>query len=142
MNISVSDIIWTIICFLLFTLVLNGLLIKPVLKVMDERNARLSRARARGEELAYARAKAEKAALEAEAERERSREEGAKLALARAEEEARSGLKALEAELKAKEEGELAAISGEAERVNAALLSKMDGMVEAFTQKLVKGGES
>ena len=45
MNIQISVIIWTVICFVLLMLILHNLLFKPVLKVMDERKERLEKAR-------------------------------------------------------------------------------------------------
>ena len=51
MSIKISDIIWTIICFGLFTLVVNLLLLKPMLRFMDARKERLEKARARKAEL-------------------------------------------------------------------------------------------
>lgn len=44
MTIQLSVTIWTIICFVLLMLILNFLLFKPVLKVMDERRARIEKA--------------------------------------------------------------------------------------------------
>ena len=41
MTIQLSVLVWTIICFGLLTLILHHLLFQPVLKVMDDRKARL-----------------------------------------------------------------------------------------------------
>jgi len=45
MNIQVSVLIWTIICFCLLMLILNKLLFTPILAVMDQRQDRIRRAR-------------------------------------------------------------------------------------------------
>lgn len=45
MNIQLSVILWTVICFSLLLLILNNLLFRPVLEVMDERKRKLSEAR-------------------------------------------------------------------------------------------------
>lgn len=45
MNIQPSIIVWTIICFVLLMLVLNNLLFKPVLEVIDKRRKRVESAR-------------------------------------------------------------------------------------------------
>lgn len=45
MNIQVSVLIWTVICFCLLMLILNKLLFKPILAVMDQRQERVRRAR-------------------------------------------------------------------------------------------------
>lgn len=44
MTIQLSVTIWTIICFVLLMLILHFLLFKPILKVMDERRARIEKA--------------------------------------------------------------------------------------------------
>ena len=47
MNIQVSVTLWTIICFILLMLILNNLLFKPVLRVMDARRAKIEDAAAK-----------------------------------------------------------------------------------------------
>ena len=42
MSINVSELIWTILCFFVLLFVLKKLLIDPLLKVMDARNANLA----------------------------------------------------------------------------------------------------
>lgn len=44
MTIQLSVSIWTIICFILLMVILNNLLFKPILKVMDERKERIEKA--------------------------------------------------------------------------------------------------
>ncbi|MBO6061655.1 MAG: hypothetical protein J6P98_06045 [Clostridia bacterium] len=61
MNLQPSLIIWTVICFCLFMLVFDRLLLRPLLSHMDARRERIDSARRRKAEL--------------EAEREREREE-------------------------------------------------------------------
>ena len=41
MNIQPSIIVWTVICFLLLTVILKNLLFKPVLKVLDDRREKI-----------------------------------------------------------------------------------------------------
>ena len=59
MSIQISVTIWTVICFILLMIILNNLLFKPMLSVMDKRRERVTAARAKKEEY-------EKAALENE----------------------------------------------------------------------------
>lgn len=42
MSINVSELIWTILCFFVLLFVLKKLLIDPILKVMDARNANVA----------------------------------------------------------------------------------------------------
>lgn len=44
MNIQISVVLWTVICFLLLMLILKNLLFKPVFRVMDERKAKIENA--------------------------------------------------------------------------------------------------
>lgn len=45
MSIQISVIIWTVICFLLLMLILKNWLFKPVLEVMEKRQARIDKAK-------------------------------------------------------------------------------------------------
>lgn len=47
MNIQLSVTIWTVICFALLVLSLQNLLFRPILKVMDDRRARIQSAQAK-----------------------------------------------------------------------------------------------
>ncbi len=63
MTIQISVVIWTIINFVLLYLVLNFLLFKPMLKFMDERNAKIEQGKtAVAEKQAKLKAKAEEKA--------------------------------------------------------------------------------
>lgn len=80
MSIQVSVILWTLICFVLLMIILNFLLFKPVLAVMDKRRRRVEQAaltKAEDERIAEE-AEREKADLEEkriEAEKKRLRDE-------------------------------------------------------------------
>ena len=43
MTIQLSISVWTVICYVLLMIILDKLLFKPVLKVMDERKERIKR---------------------------------------------------------------------------------------------------
>ena len=45
MNIQISVVVWTVICFLLLMLILKNLLFKPVLKMLDNRKEKIEGAR-------------------------------------------------------------------------------------------------
>lgn len=51
MTIQLSVTVWTVICFLLLMLVLNNLLFRPILKLLDERKQRIDSATQKKEEL-------------------------------------------------------------------------------------------
>ncbi len=60
MTIQISVVIWTVICFVLLMIILNNLLFKPVLDIMDKRREKIAAAKAK---------KAERESLIAENER-------------------------------------------------------------------------
>ncbi len=45
MSIQISVTIWTVICFILLMLILNNLLFKPVLEIMDKRREKIAAAK-------------------------------------------------------------------------------------------------
>ena len=141
MNINLSQIIWTVICFVLFAVVLDRLLIRPVLDNMDKRRDRIDGARERKSELEQARLDAaEKAKAESEARRElMAKESEARLAEAAA--NAEKELESLAADLKAREDSALDEITADTAQTDAKLCAAMDGMIDAFTQKLMTGGD-
>ncbi len=44
MNIQISVVIWTVICFVVLMVILRNLLFKPVFEIMDKRSEKLKRA--------------------------------------------------------------------------------------------------
>ncbi|MBP5211884.1 MAG: hypothetical protein J6Z30_03405, partial [Pyramidobacter sp.] len=85
MTIYVSEIIWTVVCFLVLLVVLKKLLFDPILTFMDAREEKLARARKAGDDANAARTDAD-AAL-AEARRKDRADANALLAEARARDE-------------------------------------------------------
>ena len=50
MTVQISVMVWTVICFLILLLIVRNLLFRPLLSVMDNREARLAAARRKAEE--------------------------------------------------------------------------------------------
>ena len=140
MNVQPSVMIWTAICFCLFMLVMDKLLFKPVLKVLDERRAKVEGARALAAEKERERKEAE-LRLEEERRLEAARllEERNRLYDERRAEAARE----LEEYSRRAEERTQDALrdadklSAEADSV---LGAAMDSLAEAFAEKLLPGG--
>lgn len=65
MNIQISVMVWTVICFLLLVLILQKLLFSPMLRMMDARSARIAAAKKRHEDNENAEKAAKAAADEA-----------------------------------------------------------------------------
>lgn len=68
MNIQVSVVLWTVICFVLLMLILHNLLFKPVLRVLDARREKIENAAAKKAE--WEKAGQENAAMLAEREKQ------------------------------------------------------------------------
>ena len=141
MNISLSQIIWTVICFILFALVLDRLLIRPVLDNIDRRREKIEKAHGRKAELEEARLLAEEAARAEKAARREllAKENDRKLAEASA--EADRELDELTEELEESERIAFDRINERESEANEKLGAAMDGMIESFTEVLMTGGD-
>ncbi len=139
LNIQPSLIIWTVICFGLLMLVLDRLLFRPLLKLMDERKERAESARRRAGEAKLAlEARESELALSREAERQRLLKEAYEKAEAfRRDSEAE--LRALSRELEervARNREEAAKLTDEA---LADVSASLDGFASDYAQMLTKG---
>lgn len=138
-NIQPSLIIWTVICFGLLMLVLDRLLFRPLLKLMDERKEKAESARRRaGQAKLELEARESELALSREAERQRLLKEASEKAEAfRRDSEAE--LRALSRELEervARNREEAAKLTDEA---LADVSASLDGFASDYAQMLTKG---
>ena len=141
MNINLSDVVWTVICFVLFMLVLNGLLLKPVLKNIDARKEKIRRAELEAEERETEREEKQKQMLrENELAAERAREERKKR-LAEESEKAEKEIADLAASLAESEDAAMKEIAALSEETDERLAEQTGGMADAFTEKLMTGGD-
>ena len=137
MNIQISVVIWTVICFGLFILIINKLLFKPLLKVMDARREKIESAHAKAEEIKTAR-EAKLAQIAAK------KEESAKLRSEQIKNEREALKQNFESEIKelySEKEQKLESMKNENDTANSALdreiSASIDDMVNAFAEKLV-----
>jgi F0F1-type ATP synthase membrane subunit b/b' len=139
MNIQPNILIWTVVCFCLFMLVLWRMLLRPLLKLMDAREAKLARARSLDKT-------AERAALASRREQERQE------ALRRMGEERQRAARALREQAQAElSERELEyrretirrreELEAEAEALVPELATSLKDHVDAFTDRLTAYGE-
>ncbi|MBR3145435.1 MAG: hypothetical protein IKF53_06050 [Clostridia bacterium] len=137
MNIEPSVLIWTVICFCAFALVINNLLFRPILKVMDERQKKIDKwnKKANLMETEAAERKAKKAE-EAAISRENAKYEAAKK-----KQELKAAAEQKLAEMRKENEDKLNSKINELKShslENAEIINgKMDDFVAAFTEKLV-----
>ena len=137
MNIQISVVIWTVICFGLFILIINKLLFKPLLKVMDARREKIESAHAKAEEIKTAR-EAKLAQIAAK------KEESVKLRSEQIKNEREALKQNFESEIKelySEKEQKLESMKNENDTANSALdreiSASIDDMVNAFAEKLV-----
>ena len=128
MTIQVSVLIWTIICFCLLMLILNKPLFKPLLSVMDARQAKIDGAREKKESHARLCAQAEKDMEERRALQEKQWAEEASQAVASAQEAADAQLSAAQEQNEQVLEAYRETLASE----SAELKSKLDAGVEAL----------
>lgn len=140
MTVQISVVIWTIINFILLYLVLNFLLFKPMLKVMDERRTKIEQGKA------LCAQKEKRAAADAEkAERllaSRETELKAKVDTALAEVAAECKRERLLAEdaQKRKAEADMQALKAEEDGIKAKLSEELPELSDAVVKKLLEKG--
>ena len=140
MSINVSELIWTVLCFLVLLFVLKKLLFDPLTRFMDERKAKVDAGMAAGREAEAAREANERELLE---KRKAKTAEAAKLVAdgrardekARADALAEARKQAAEAMKDAK-----AALSKEEAAAEANLEAQMPELVDTLTAALLRKG--
>lgn len=138
MTIQVSVVLWTVICFLLLVLVLDRLLFRPVLALLDRRQERIDAARKKQAE--YERLAAEQAAR-----LERERAEAAALrkkqldqALERTRADGRARLEAANLERVRRTDGHRVQAERDCARLLALLSQRADELAVSFAESLTK----
>lgn len=142
MDIQLSVIIWTVICFGILMLVLDRLLFRPLLKLMDERKERVESARKnaveaarQAEALRFERIESEKAERQRLIEMEAERVAGFR-------QEAEAELRALSKQLEEETEASHREAAVYADEALASLSKELDEAALRYSQKLIKGGKS
>lgn len=128
MTIQPSVLIWTIICFCLLMVILNKLLFQPILKVLDDRQARIEAAREkqRNDQESYEQAMLALEAKQTEEDRARALEAAQRVAQAREQAEAQI------AAAKRKQEQALADYEEALKQERCVLKSKLDAGVDSL----------
>lgn len=137
MNIQLSVLLWTIICFCLLMLILNKLLFKPLLSVMDARQEKIDRAREKKEFHArlYAQAEKDMEAQRTQQEQQWAADSAQEIAAARqsAEAQLEEAQKKSEQELEAYRERLIA----ESAELKLKLDAGMEALASTFADRLV-----
>ena len=138
MSINVSELIWTILCFFVLLFVLKKLLIDPLLKVMDARNANVAEGLEAGRQAQLAREENDEALQQAKKdaaqqasvlvqEAKSADEKARQAAVAEAKQSAAQSMKDTREQLHAEEQA-----------VSAALSQELPALVETLAAALLK----
>ena len=138
MSINVSELIWTILCFFVLLFVLKKLLIDPLLKVMDARNANVAEGLEAGRQAQLAREENDEALQQAKKdaaqqanvlvqEAKSADEKARQAAITEAKQHAAQSMKDTREQLKAEEQA-----------VSAELEQELPALVETLAAALLK----
>ena len=138
MSINVSELIWTILCFFVLLFVLKKLLLDPILKVMDARNANVAEGLEAGRQAQLAREENDEALLQAKKdaaqqanvlvqEAKSADEKARQAAVTEAKQSAAQSMKDTREQLKAEEQA-----------VSEALSQELPALVETLAAALLK----
>ena len=139
MTIQISVTIWTVICFILAMLILNNLLFKPILEIMDKRREKIAMAKGKKAERESLIAENERLLAEKKAEQEAN---GKKLIKERVEKIASDRKKAIEAakEVRLKKLDETRErTDAEEKEILAKLSSHSEELAVMLADRIVKG---
>ena len=138
MSINVSELIWTILCFFVLLFVLKKLLLDPILKVMDARNANVAEGLEAGRQAKLSREENDEALQQAKKdaaqqasalvqEAKNADEKARQDAVAEAKQSAAQSMKDTREQLKAEEQA-----------VSAELEQELPALVETLASALLK----
>lgn len=137
MTIQPSILVWTLICFCLFMLIVNKLLFKPMLGIMDERRAKIESAAKKKADIENSRLEYEKKLREAAENARKAASDRAEAMLSDAREKAAEDVK--NAEETSKKRLELAKTDVEFENgeLDGKLENSVDKLAETFISRLI-----
>ncbi len=137
MNIQLSVVVWTVICFLLLMVILKNLLFTPVLKVLDGRKEKIEAAREKKAEIERLTAENEAYLEEQKAIHIEKRKAEAKAAAQKIQSDGKKEIEAAQrkslADIKAYREG----ISDEYEQIVKSVAPKMETAAAIFAKNII-----
>lgn len=137
MNIQLSVLLWTIICFCLMMLILNKLLFKPLLAVMDARQEKIDMAREKKESHALLCAQAEQDMEARRAQQEKQWAEDAAAQIASARQRAAAQLFLAQMKSEEKLEAYRQTLTAESNELITKMDTGVDALVSTFADRLV-----
>ncbi len=136
MTIQPSVLIWTVICFCILMLILNNLLFKPMLKIIDERREKIVKARQKKAEIDLSKAEYEEALAKRREDFMKSEAERAENTIAVAKKNAEEMIRSAENESKKRLELAKLDIEFEKKELSEKLDENVDVLAKSFISRL------
>lgn len=137
MTIQLPVVLWTVICFLLMTVILKNLLFKPVLELLDSRKAKSAAAREKQALIEQMEHEHSEKLSEIERENQKRREQSIKTELEEIRAQNKNDIENAKAARLASAEEYKAKTDTEKQAVVSSFNEKSDEIVRAFAERLI-----
>ena len=137
MNIQISVVIWTVICFMILMLILKNLLFTPVLRMLDSRKERIDAAREKKAEIERLTAENQKYIQEQKELDLEARKSAAKVRAQEIQSEGKKKIEAAQRESLNKINAYRDSISDECEKIVKSVAPEMETVTEIFVNNII-----
>ena len=137
MNIQISVVIWTVICFMLLMLILKNLLFTPVLRMLDSRKERIDAAREKKAEIERLTAENQKYIQEQKELDLEARKSAAKVRAQEIQSEGKKKIEAAQIESLNEINAYRDSISDECEKIVKSVAPEMETVTEIFVNNII-----
>lgn len=137
MNIQISVVIWTVICFMLLMLILKNLLFTPVLRMLDSRKERIDASREKKAEIERLTAENQKYIQEQKELDLEARKSAAKVRAQEIQSEGKKKIEAAQRESLNEINAYRDSISDECEKIVKSVAPEMETVTEIFVNNII-----
>lgn len=137
MNIQISVVIWTVICFMILMLILKNLLFTPVLRMLDSRKERIDAAREKKAEIERLTAENQKYIQEQKELDIEARKSAAKVRVQEIQSEGKKKIEAAQRESLNEINAYRDSISDECEKIVKSVAPEMETVTEIFVNNII-----
>lgn len=140
MNIQISVVIWTVICFMILMLILKNLLFTPVLRMLDSRKEKIDAAREKKAEIERLTAENQKYIQEQKELDLEAKKSAAKVRLQEIQSEGKKKIEAAQRESLNEINAYRDSISDECEKIVKSVAPEMETVTEIFVNNIISHG--
>ncbi len=137
MNIQISVVIWTVICFMILMLILKNLLFTPVLRMLDSRKEKIDAAREKKAEIERLTAENQKYIQEQKVLDLEARKSAAKVRVQEIQSEGKKKIEAAQRESLNEINAYRDSISDECEKIVKSVAPEMETVTEIFVNNII-----